>query len=132
MAVTALRALARGSTRRCPHCGLGPLFQGRWRIALRERCPSCGLKYVRNQGDHWAFLLFTDRALFIFPVVVALYFRMYRLGVFLFGAFAVVVISVLILTTPHRYGFCIALNYLVRARWPQEDDPLPGHESGSD
>ena len=42
------------------------------------------------------------------------------------------VISLLILTTPNRYGFCVALDYLVRAYWPETDDPLPGPDSSAD
>ena len=99
---------------------------------LHDRCPTCGLRYLRNYGDHWAFLLFIDRVAFIFPLVVALYFRMYELGVLLFGAFTVGVISLLILTTPNRYGFCVALDYLVRARWPEGNDSLPGLDSSAD
>ena len=99
---------------------------------LHDRCPTCGLRYLHNFGDLWAFLLFIDRAVFIFPLVVALYFRMYELGVLLFGAFVVGVISLLILTTPNRYGFCVALDYLARDRWPETDDPLPGPDSSAD
>jgi uncharacterized protein (DUF983 family) len=131
MVVSALRALVRGSTRRCPHYGRGPLFKRRWRILLYDRCPTCGLTYLRNYGDLWAFLLFIDRVAFIFPLVAALYFRMYELGVLVFGAFAVGVISLLIPTTPNRYGLCFALDYLVRARWPEGNDPLPGPDSSA-
>ena len=42
----------------------------------------------------------------------------------MFGAFAVGVIALLILTTPNRYGLCVALDYLVRDRWPETDEPL--------
>ena len=127
MAVSARHALVRGLTRRCPECGLGSLFQSRtspWRMVLHERCPSCGLQYRLKPGDHWAFLIFIDRIAFIFPLVAALYFRMYELGVLVFGAFAVGVIALLILTTPNRYGLCVALDYLVRDRWPETDEPL--------
>ena len=93
-------------------------------MVLHERCPSCGLQSRLKTGDHWAFLIFIDRIAFIFPLVAALYFRMYELGVLVFGAFAVGVIALLILTTPNRYGLCVALDYLVRDRWPEADEPL--------
>ena len=93
-------------------------------MVLHERCPSCGLQYRLKPGDHWAFLIFIDRIAFIFPLVAALYFRMYELGLLVFGAFAVGVIALLILTTPNRYGLCVALDYLVRDRWPETDEPL--------
>ena len=53
------RALRRGLRRRCPHCGLGPLFTG-WAHHI-ERCPACGLVYERNPGDTWAFTILGDR-----------------------------------------------------------------------
>ena len=78
------------------------------------------------QGTIEAFLIFIDRVAFILPLVAALYFRMYELGVLVFGTFAVGVISLLILTTQNRYGFSVALDYLVRARWPEASDPGEG------
>jgi uncharacterized protein (DUF983 family) len=36
---------------RCPACGDGPLFEGRY--ALRERCPECGLDLVGQHGAHY-------------------------------------------------------------------------------
>jgi hypothetical protein len=41
-------------------------------------------------------------------------------------------ISLLILTTPNRYGFSIALDYLVRTRWPETDDSPQGPDSSAD
>ena len=79
-------------------------------MVLHERCPSCGLQYRLKPGDHWAFLIFIDRIAFIFPLVAALYFRMYELGVLVFGAFAVGVIALLI---PHHAE---SLRTLCRAR----------------
>ena len=99
---------------------------------VHDRCPTCGQKYLLNPGDHWAFLIFIDRVAFILPLVAALYFRMYELGVLVFGTFAVGVISLLILTTQNRYGFSVALDYLVRARWPEASDPGEGPASSAD
>jgi uncharacterized protein (DUF983 family) len=39
---------ARGTTRRCPRCGSGHLFESWFRI--RERCPRCGLRLEREEG----------------------------------------------------------------------------------
>ncbi|HXF37171.1 MAG TPA: DUF983 domain-containing protein [Actinomycetota bacterium] len=44
----ALRALWRGARRRCPRCGGGGLFRGRFH--LRERCPRCGLGLHGAEG----------------------------------------------------------------------------------
>ena len=49
---------------------------------------------------------------------------MYELGVILLDGSAVGVISRLILTTPNRYGFSVALDDLVRDRWTEGKDPL--------
>lgn len=44
-----LRTLAgRALTRRCPYCGGGDLFGG-W-FSLRERCPTCGVSFEREDG----------------------------------------------------------------------------------
>ena len=43
-----LPILRRVLRRRCPQCGLGPLFQAYGR--LRASCPDCGLVYRREPG----------------------------------------------------------------------------------
>jgi len=40
--------LVRGLRRRCPRCGGGDIFESRFLLA--ERCPSCGLRFVREPG----------------------------------------------------------------------------------
>jgi len=70
-----LRALGRGWRRRCPHCGIGPLFSG-WAHHL-DRCTSCGLVFERNRGDTWAFTIIGDR-LPLGALVVLLYFGVIR------------------------------------------------------
>lgn len=44
----ASRALARGTVKRCPRCGGGRLFDGWFR--LKERCPTCGYRFKREEG----------------------------------------------------------------------------------
>lgn len=44
----AVRAFARGATRRCPRCGGGGLFRTWFRI--RRSCPRCGLRLEREEG----------------------------------------------------------------------------------
>jgi hypothetical protein len=51
-------ALRRGLLKRCLHCGEGPLFAG-W--SQLERCSVCGLVFVRNPDDTWAFTIIGDR-----------------------------------------------------------------------
>ena len=116
-------ALFRGVMKRCPHCGRGPLFES-W-TALHSRCGACGIKYLRNSGDPWAFLLFIDRAAFIFPVVVMVYFKVYQTSFLLFAGVSAAVVLLFILTTANRYGLCVAIDYLTRVRWPDPNDPIP-------
>lgn len=41
--------LARGLARRCPVCGQGRLFR-RW-FTMLERCPRCGFRFERREGQ---------------------------------------------------------------------------------
>ena len=40
--------LKRGARRHCPRCGGGHVFDGYFR--MKERCPTCGYKFEREQG----------------------------------------------------------------------------------
>ena len=84
---------------------------------MRERCPLCDLRYLEDRGDPWAFLMIIDRAAFIFPLVVALYFGLHRASLGGFIAFGVTVGVVFILTTPNRYGVSVALVHWTRWRF---------------
>ena len=107
--------LARGMRRKCPRCGQGALFK-RW-IALHERCAVCGLQYLRNQGDLWGYLLLVDRALFVFPLIVLIYFRLYNPYSVWFYVLAGALVAGLIVTLPHRNGMSVGLDYLIRCKW---------------
>jgi len=123
----AMAALARGLSKRCPHCGEGRLFEG-WSHHL-ERCAVCGLVYERNPGDTWAFTIIGDR-LPIAAIVVLIYFGYGRshqvLGVLTFLALGIV----LVWTAPNRWGVGIALHYLSRVTWPDPADPVPPSTPG--
>lgn len=60
--------LRRGAIRRCPRCGGGKLFRTWW--SMRDRCPRCGLRFVREEG------YFTGVYLVNFGVVLAVLFVM--------------------------------------------------------
>jgi uncharacterized protein (DUF983 family) len=114
-------ALRRGLQKRCPHCGEGRLFSG-W--SQLERCSVCGLVYVPNPGDTWAFIIIGDR-LPIGAIVAVIYFAAVRshraLGLTMLAVLAVVGLW----TTPNRWGMGIALHYLSRIHWPDPGDPIP-------
>ncbi len=106
--------LRRGLRRRCPHCGRGALFLT-W-ITLQERCADCRLKIVQNQGDTWAFMVFFDR-IFLLAPIVAIYFGFLPASlwgkVLIFASLGLI----FLITTPHRYGAYVALDYFIRCRW---------------
>ena len=114
-------ALRRGLCKRCPHCGEGPLFAG-W--SHLERCSVCGLVFVRNPGDTWAFTIIGDR-LPIAAIIVLIYFGVMRshpvVGLTLMGG----AVALLVWTAPNRWGAGIALHYLSRVYWPEPEDPIP-------
>jgi uncharacterized protein (DUF983 family) len=114
-------ALRRGLRKRCPHCGEGPLFSG-WRQL--DRCSNCGLVFVPNPGDTWAFTIIGDR-LPIGAMIVLIYFGVVRSHAVL-GVTMLVVLGALVLwTAPNRWGAGIALHYLSRLYWPDPADPIP-------
>ena len=114
-------ALWRGLRNRCPHCGEGRLFAG-W--SDLNRCSSCGLVFVRNPGDTWAFTIIGDR-LPIAAMIVLIYFGVMRSHPMLGLALMVGSVALLIWTAPNRWGAGIALHYLSRVHWPDPADPIP-------
>ena len=115
-------ALRRGLRKRCPHCGEGRLFSGRFHF--EERCPVCGLVFARNPGDTWAFTIFGDR-LPIAVLIVLIYFGVVRSHPVLGLTMVVVLLALLVWTAPNRWGASIALHYLSRVYWPDPADPIP-------
>jgi len=111
-------SIKNGLHRRCPQCGVGPLFSG-W-MTLRDRCPRCGLVYEPGAGDTWAFWIVADR-IPIAIAIVAVYFglgpRSWTQGALVIGAVAMVLIA----TIPQRIGLVTALDYLSRRWWPDEE-----------
>jgi len=54
----------------CPRCGEGPLYQGL--LALRERCPACGLDYSKLAADDGpAFFIIVGLSAIVLPTTVA-------------------------------------------------------------
>lgn len=94
----------------------------RW-TRMRHECPHCGLVYLEDRGDPWAFLMVVDRAVFIFPLVVALYFGLHRASLPAFVAFGVALGVTFVLTTPNRYGVSVGLVHWVRWRFGGGREP---------
>jgi hypothetical protein len=84
----------------------------------------CGLVFVGNPGDTWAFVIFGDR-LPLAAMVVVIYFGAGRLPHRLGVTTMVVLAALLVWTAPNRWGAGIALHYLSRVYWPDPADPLP-------
>lgn len=89
-------------------------------MKLREQCPSCGLRYLLNQGDPWAFLLFVDRA-FLIVMIAIIYFKFWPRSLSLVLVIFAAIIAVFITSTPNRYGLSIGIDYWTRARWGDEE-----------
>jgi len=116
------RALRRGWSKHCPHCGVGPLFIG-WNKPHRH-CPACGYLYERDYGDIWWVWIVTDRIPIGIGIVFVYFgFRVtnWWVGTIFFGSLALP----LLFTIPRRYGLGIAITYLIRTRWPDPKDRLP-------
>src|SRR5262245_3821463 len=111
--------LRRGLRKRCPHCGEGRLFSGWSHLA---RCSNCGLVFVPNPGDTWAFTILGDR-LPIAVIIALIYFGVVRTHPALGLTILVVLAAVAVWTTPNRWGVGIALHYLSRVWWPDPSDP---------
>ena len=68
---TPVRMVLRAMLRRCPNCGSGGIFAGY--TALRERCPTCGLRLQRGESDYFigAYLLNLVAVEILFALVLA-------------------------------------------------------------
>jgi len=106
-------ALRRGLRRRCPRCGVGPLF--RRGIKTYERCPSCDLQYQRDRGDTWLFMIITDRIPILFGIA-AVYFGFRPETPMGIATFFLVIAVPVIATLRERQGMALALDYLVTQR----------------
>ncbi len=113
--------LWRGWCRRCPRCGEGRVFK-KW-LDMHERCSSCNLLYLRNQGDLWLFMIITDRVPILFGIA-ALYFGLGPRGWMTTGGFFAAMAIPVILTLPQRQGLALALDFLVRIHMPDPSDEL--------
>jgi uncharacterized protein (DUF983 family) len=91
------------------------VFKG-W-IKMHARCSVCALQYLPDQGDLWAYLVAIDRALFIFPLIVMIFFRLYVPDIRWFYLVAGVLLVLFVGTLPHRNGLALGVDYLIRRKW---------------
>ena len=99
----------------CPACGEGILFLN-W-FTMKEKCDTCDTYFIEKNGDNWFFLVFIDRAFFIFPVVVMLYFSISKLYLIIFSF---IIILIFIFSTPLRLGISLAFDYYMRTKIAKE------------
>ena len=95
----------------CPNCKTGKIF--RTRFKMNHEFELCNINFNEENGDNWFFLLIIDRALFIFPIIVAYYFG--------YGPKIIITISLIllfffILFTPIRLGISLAFVYYLRTK----------------
>ena len=90
------------------------MFAG-W-LKLHERCDSCGLKYLANEGDLWAYLIVIDRALFLFPLVVMIYFRINNPESPWTWIISGALLILFLYTLPHRNAISLGIDYRIRRK----------------
>ena len=88
----------------CLDCQQSDITEGHFK--LKEYCQAGGGKVERNGGDGWGFLVLIDRAVFLFPLVVVLFFR---LDLKVFIASAVVMTAGLIVWASRRLSLSLAI-----------------------
>ena len=84
---------------------------------MHDRCSHCGLQYLPDQGDLWAYLVAIDRALFVFPLIVLIYFRLSVPDIRWFYLLAGVLLILFVGTLPQRNGMALGADYLIRRKW---------------
>ena len=85
-------------------------------MRLHEHCPVCGLKYLESQGDLLGPLVFLDRLLFLIPLVVLVYFGLWRSRLIWLLLLGGTVLFALIYTMPNRNGVSLAMDYWLRRK----------------
>lgn len=112
-AATTLRTLVRGLLRRCPRCGVGPLFE-RW-YTIADRCTHCDLDFVKSDSDTWAFMYISTAGLTGFIVLGMLIVRPERMWV---GWSVVLPVALVLIvgSLPFRKGLAMAIEHVVDRR----------------
>jgi len=90
---------------------------------MRDRCDRCDLKYLANEGDLWAYLILIDRALFLFPLVVMIYFRLNNPDSIWTWIIAGALFLLFLYTLPHRNAISLGIDYVIRRKWGDLAEP---------
>ena len=98
--------------RNCPRCGQEKIFHN-W-FKMKEKCDNCNILFIEQNGDNWFFLLIIDRALFIFPIIVAYYFNINPWTIIYL---CISLMIVFILLTPYRLCLSLALDFFLKSRF---------------
>jgi len=113
--------LWRGATKRCARCGSGHLFRGWFEIV--ERCPSCGLRFEREEG-YWAGALAINigvtGAVFVIVFVTGLLLTAPNVAVVPLLA---ILVPLMIIVPIAYYPFSKTLWMAVDRAWLQHLDP---------
>ena len=98
-------------TGKCPKCQHTTLFATRFKI--NDVCSNCGVVFQDNNDGTWFFLLLLDRAFFIFPLVVLMYFGVDPKRIYIIGALLVIIFIVI---SPIRMGISVAIDYYLKSK----------------
>ena len=106
--------------------GGGAPIVGRGRFTSGGKRSVSGARYAGYKSFVIrAILLIVDRLFFIAPVIAGIYFGVLAGGWLVLSGFFLAIVGLVIYTTPHRYGLCVALDYLTRVHWGDSTDALP-------
>jgi uncharacterized protein (DUF983 family) len=111
--ISVTTAVARGLRRRCPRCGVGPLFRGFFKE--RQRCEHCGLVFDWYSGEVIGFLYFSAAGITGLFVIAMLLWTPANIWV----GRAVIVTAALaayLLTTPFRKAIALGLKLVIDQR----------------
>ena len=95
----------------CPKCDMKTLFHNKFKV--NDKCCDCGLTFLSNDDGTWFFLLLIDRAFFIFPLVVLMYFGFEPL---IFVFLALLLGSIFVFVSSIRLGIVVGLDYYLNSK----------------
>ena len=101
----------RAAIGKCPKCCDSNIFSSHFK--MKNLATSVVQSLLKRMEIIGFFLLFIDRGLFIFPIIVAFYFEIDPRMIILLSLF---LLAFFILITPFRLGVCLAFDFYLRSR----------------